>query len=59
MLLLPDRGVEHWLNYGRQLEAHLSRPDNHAPDVILGSVASAESDLHRMARVLGLKSERA
>jgi len=55
MVLLPDEGVEHWLQFDSQLQSKLARPDEFSPDVVINSWTVDKSKLESIGRQLGLK----
>jgi hypothetical protein len=58
MLLLPDNEIEQWIGFERFVAASFTRPDEFAPDVILGSLGVKDSRLHQVASTLGLEPSR-
>lgn len=55
LLLLPGDGVQHWLNFDKQVASHmLSRPSGYSPDVLLCSHTTPEEQLHSIAGTLSL-----
>ena len=54
MVLLPDRDVEHWIEYAQQLHHTLARPADFAPDVLVISAGVREERRSAVADLLGL-----
>ncbi|MFT3855710.1 MAG: hypothetical protein QM733_23725 [Ilumatobacteraceae bacterium] len=55
MVLLPDRGVENWVDFGRQFEQQLGRQVDGDPDVVIGSLGVPVARLKDIASILGLR----
>ncbi|MDQ1711879.1 MAG: hypothetical protein QOE45_1329 [Frankiaceae bacterium] len=54
MLLLPDRDVEHWIQFPEQFRSLLARPAEFAPDVLVLSATVPEEKRTALAELLGL-----
>lgn len=55
MHLLPDSGIEDWLQFPQQFQSTLHRPDEFDPDVLLTGAGISDDDLHRIAALLELE----
>lgn len=59
LVLLPDRGLEAWVEIDRRLGEILRRPDEFEPDVLICGLRVGAARLDEIARILGLRKSTA